>query len=506
MHTWHHLPEISLRYSLTFSKLPRSAEEPSCRTCKTCSDPKPWDSGSHAPLQIQISKQLWRPSWPARLLPQEGFLPFFLYYGGKEVPFPVRCAPFTKQPSVPHILASSLMESNTLPSLPSLIVCRASCYCQSKTSSFFPLPRGLCMPSLVLPAFASPKRKKDWMQGPEFLHSGSEVVLVQGCWSRCLDVRKRTRASRWVPSPEALWIRPCLWHDLALPLAWLLPCFKGRIWGFAGTLKRSSSSKAQSFCHGASGQPERDAAVRLPEGCRCNLSPAHSGLVCGQTSARAARRWMASTHRNLLNQYVLCQLSRKGILEPKGNEQQPSCFLLAARQALRLCSHPQRLRAESGRCNLAENKSHFPHHGHRDPAEMLKFTWTPGGCRLQTPRCNLAGGSLHAGVRLAELPRQALHPHREAASHPGTDIFLPEGHSGCFWTAAGAAWGQIVAEMEVQQPDVIDSSQRAGSVICLLLFRSLGGVLSLAPHQQSTCQQVCAPTAWPLTSTHSSTN
>lgn len=90
---------------------------------------------------------------------------------------------------------------------------------------------------------------------------------------------------------------------------------------------------------------------------------------------------MASTHRNLLNRYVLCQLSGKGILEPKGNEQQPSCFLLAARQALRLCSHPQRLRAEPGRCGLAENKSHFPHHGHRDPAEMLKFTWTPGGCR-----------------------------------------------------------------------------------------------------------------------------
>ena len=52
-----------------------------------------------------------------------------------------------------------------------------------------------------------------------------------------------------------------------------------------------------------------------------------------------------------------------------------------------------------------------------------------------------------------------------------------------------------MAAMEAQRPDVIDSSQRVGSVICLLLFRSLGGVLSLAPHRQSTCQQVCAPTA-----------
>lgn len=120
-----------------------------------------WEPCPTPNTNLKAHVQLWRPSWPARLLPQEGFLPFFLYYGGKEVPFPACCAPFTKQPSVPHILASSLMESNTLPSLPSLIVCRASCYCQSKTSSFFPLPRGLCMLSLVLPAFASPKRKKD---------------------------------------------------------------------------------------------------------------------------------------------------------------------------------------------------------------------------------------------------------------------------------------------------------------------------------------------------------
>lgn len=74
----------------------------------------------------------------------------------------------------------------------------------------------------------------------------------------------------------------------------------------------------------------------------------------------------------------------------------------------------------------------------RDAEIHLDSRWlqTAG---LQTPPCNLAGGSLYTGVRLAELPRQALHPHREAASHPGTDIFLPEGHSGCFRTAAGAA-------------------------------------------------------------------
>lgn len=31
----------------------------------------------------------------------------------------------------------------------------------------------------------------------------------------------------------------------------------------------------------------------------------------------------------------------------------------------------------------AENKSHFSKHGCQYPAEMLKFTWTPGGCRQQ---------------------------------------------------------------------------------------------------------------------------
>lgn len=61
--------------------------------------------------------------------------------------------------------------------------------------------------------------------------------------------------------------------------------------------------------------------------------------------------------------------------------------------------------------------------------------------------------------------------------------------------AALAAWVRTTAEMQPQLPYVIDSSQQTGSVICLPLFRSLGGVFSLAPHRQSTCQQVCSPTA-----------
>lgn len=52
-----------------------------------------------------------------------------------------------------------------------------------------------------------------------------------------------------------------------------------------------------------------------------------------------------------------------------------------------------------------------------------------------------------------------------------------------------------MAETEVQGPGVTGCRRRAGGVICLLLFRWRGGVLSLAPHGQSTCQQVCAPAA-----------
>lgn len=56
---------------------------------------------------------------------------------------------------------SLLLNGAQHPSQPTLALhVRASCYCQGKTSSFFPLPCGLCVLSLVLSAFASPTRKR----------------------------------------------------------------------------------------------------------------------------------------------------------------------------------------------------------------------------------------------------------------------------------------------------------------------------------------------------------
>lgn len=105
---WHHLPEISLRYSLTFSKLPGSAEEPSCHIWELFSPQtmRVWELYPTPNANLKALTQLWTPSWPARLLPHGGFLPFFVSYGGKEVLFTACCAPFPKQPSVPHVLAS----------------------------------------------------------------------------------------------------------------------------------------------------------------------------------------------------------------------------------------------------------------------------------------------------------------------------------------------------------------------------------------------------------------
>lgn len=217
---------------------------------------------------------------------------------------------------------------------------------------------------------------------------------------------------------------------------------------------------------------------------------------------------VACANRNLPNKYTPFQLRRKGILGWEGAEQKPSSFLLPIQQAVQLYSHSQRLWAEPGRHCLQKTNPTSPNMAvgaqqrcWNSPGPQVAADSRTAKARMQPfPYC------LHAGAGLAELPRPALRARHEVASQPVTYPFLPEGRSGCFWTAARAAWGRTVAEKEAQGPDVIDSSQRAGSVICLLLFRSLGGVLSLAPHQQSTCQQVCAPTAWPLTPTHSSTN
>lgn len=119
-----------------------------------------WEPCPAPSANLKVRMWLWRPFWPARLLPQGGFLPFLYLLRAKEVPFIALCAPFPKQLSVPHVLASYFTVRNTFPSLLSFCACRASCYCQSKTSSFFPLPHGLYMLHLVPPAFASPKSKR----------------------------------------------------------------------------------------------------------------------------------------------------------------------------------------------------------------------------------------------------------------------------------------------------------------------------------------------------------
>lgn len=463
-------------------------QTPKCETLRAVPYSKCKCQSMHAAVETFLGSQaaaLWRFSSSC-------------FLRRKEALFTVPWTPFPKQLSVPHVLASSFTIRNTFPSLPSVHVCSASC--QSKTSSCFPVPCGLCMPSLVLPAFSSPKDKS----------LGTETQKLS-C-SRAVEALPRraslTSVSCWVPSPAALRLWSWLWHDLVVPLAWLLHCFKGRTRGVAVVLKHSSSCAAQSLCRGAGGS----LSVMQHFSCRRaadEISPQHvqvlfavepllvlhaDGGMCPQESAWQTHASPAEKERDF------------GVERCWAG----AVMLLASCSAS--CPALQPLSKAVGRARQtlpAENKSQISAHGCQSPAEVLKFTWSPGWCwqaGLQRPRCSLCGHGLHAGAGLAEQPWPALRALHRVASHPVTHPFLPEGRSGCSRTAARAAWGRAVAEQEAQGPGVTDSSQRAGSVICLLLFRLLGGVLSLAPHQQSTCQQVCAPTAWPLTSTHSSTN
>ena len=163
-----------------------------------------WQSCPAPGANLKSCIQLWRSSWSARLLPQGGFLPFFICYGGKEVPFIALCASLARELSVPHVLASHFTVRNTFPSPPSLGACGASCYCHSKTSSFFPLRCGLCMLSLVLPAFANPKRKRIEGKGPSFCSQTQNLS-----YSRAAGASAAMYVAR-VPSLAALWIWPCL--------------------------------------------------------------------------------------------------------------------------------------------------------------------------------------------------------------------------------------------------------------------------------------------------------
>lgn len=241
------------------------------------------------------------------------------YHRRKEAPFVVPWAPFPKQLSVPHVLASSFTIRNTFPSLPSVHVCSASC--QSKTSSCFPVPCGLCMPSLVLPAFSSPKRQKPW-------HWGPEVVL-----SRAVDALPRraslTSVSCWVSSPAAL----RLW---SLTLAWpsRASCLTPALFQRQNPRSCCRFKAFVILCRsvtvpGGWGQPERDAALQLPQGSRCNLSPARSGLVCGRTAARAACRWWHVPTGICLTNTHLASWEGKGFLGGKvlGRSRHASCFL-----------------------------------------------------------------------------------------------------------------------------------------------------------------------------------
>lgn len=213
------------------------------------------------------------------------------------------------------------------------------------------------------------------MQVLKLLRSGPESLLVQSCWASASTYNIRSKqACPAVASPAALWIWSCLWLSSAscLTPAW----FEGRIRGFAGTLKHSLSSKVQSFCHRALEQPEPDAAVQLPQGCRFNLSPAHSGLVCSQASAQATCRWMTSTYRTLPNQYTPRQWSGKALSSSHHISYSLPSNLSGSVDTLKGCGQSQVYAA-------CRKQIPLPDHSHQHPTEMLKFTWTPSGCRQQ---------------------------------------------------------------------------------------------------------------------------
>lgn len=350
-------------------------------------DPCPAASANH-----KAHTQLWRPSWPARLLPQRGFLPF-LYYGGFFIiyPFIAFYAPFHRLLSVPYVLDSYFEVKNNFPSLPSLHLCRTSCYCQSKTSSFFPCPVGCACWVWSFQPLLAPERKRlntrTW--GFALRPRSCPIPELLEPLPPCMYL---TSMSCRVLSSAASRIWSCLWHDPVMPLAWLL-CFKGRIRGFAGTLKHSSSSKAQSFCHGAWGSlsmMQQFGSLRAADA----ISLQHIQVLFAVKPLLVlnADEWQALTGICLTDTRPDRWVG-KGFWSNKAlSITSPTCCP-ACPLALQPPSEAE------GRVRLmlpTESKSHLSDHGCRHPAEMLKFTWTPGGCRQQ--------GSQHSHANLLVAP------------------------------------------------------------------------------------------------------